>query len=868
MSENPSASPRGDSEKDRETSSDNTPLPLPAANGAPEPDSALSTQTREAETMAQSAPGEYEAPDEGAESRARRRRRVAEARLNFALYLRARRTELMAVVIALTVANFFILQVKNFEGRYDKAREISWWLPFWESLENAELGLFDARLTARGPRVPNCLNKIAIVGIDDKAMTVLGQWPFPRKYHAQLVRRLKKAGAKVIVLDFDFSNTQEIESDMALAKAMAEAGNVLLPSFDSYQYNDVVNVKTSTNFNAFTSPLSASSYDQRFITYPEEFRGQPQKIRAYQQFKELGLDEQTPDLAVATLPKDSDDASRRYPFRSTYNEGSVQVGGLSVLAAAQFQDLLDGRENQAYELALKSGLWPAQHGAAVKVPLRINPPAISTAPTVFTTPINFWGPPGTFATESYHDVAGYKTVNAKGEAETGGYDEKTMKQKFGGRIVFVGAYSHILKDDFPVPYFDRNILGEKIITDSRINGVEIHATVTAMLLDGAYIRTAGQTTTMALVYLLTVALSLWTAILRGWVNKLASKAQARASKVGLRLNLHALFWFGLFLPLVLLPIIGFWEGAKWLFEFQNLWVIAVYPMASALIASGSVLIMLFAGESIERRKVIEQLGSHFSPAVRDEILAQPEGQFVRPRRVVATMLFTDLEGFTSYSETHEPEQVVEALNSYFDRMVPIVKAHGGEMDKYIGDAIMAFFGLPIPRYDHAAQALLCAIAMQEECARFREETGIEFYMRIGIHTGELIAGSIGAQKAKPISYTTIGDTVNLASRLEGKNKEFGSWIMCSAETFALSQGMVEAVTAQTSIKGKAQNVEVFIVRGLSGKPEQWEHWGRLDAVKSGESLPHGAQPDGPMALGSQVRALPAPADDEYQGKAL
>ena len=99
---------------------------------------------------------------------------------------------------------------------------------------------------------------------------------------------------------------------------------------------------------------------------------------------------------------------------------------------------------------------------------------------------------------------------------------------------------------------------------------------------------------------------------------------------------------------------------------------------------------------------------------------------------------------------------------------------------------MAYFGAPQPRWDHAAQALLCAVALQKECARFRAETGIEFYMRIGVHTGELLIGYMGSEKRA--DYTVIGDTVNLAARLEGANKSFDSAILCSAETYEQADG--------------------------------------------------------------------------------
>jgi adenylate cyclase len=322
---------------------------------------------------------------------------------------------------------------------------------------------------------------------------------------------------------------------------------------------------------------------------------------------------------------------------------------------------------------------------------------------------------------------------------------------------------------------------------------------------------------------------------------------------------YSLVWFGLFAGLGGLVNILFWQICKSLFIYQNFWIVAVYPEVSAGLSSVLMLLVLFGIESAERRKTTTQMGRFLSPAIVDEILAHPEEEYPRSRRTTATVIFTDLEGFTTYSENHEPEEVVETLNHYMTRMVPIVREYGGEVDKYIGDAIMGFFGVPVPRYDHAARALLCAIAMQDECARFREETGIAFYMRIGIHTGDVIAGCMGSEDVhcEHLNYTVIGDTVNLASRLESKNKEFSSWIMCSAATYEAAPDIVEVEAASTQIKGKSQAVDVLIVRGLKGDPDYDKRWGRqLPAGGADETL-HEAEPEAAKALEAPVLALPS-----------
>lgn len=864
MRKSPDAPPNGGSPDDEAL------LQLPA--GADERRAGKSSlATRDESSLTSSGEKADEAPADSSQDGKKRRRekrpKLISSGFNFGSFLKARRTEMTALVIALLISNIFILQVRHFEGRYANPREVRWWMPFWQTLEQTELGLYDVRFTERGMRIPQCHNKIAIVGIDELSMGTFKTWPIPRSWHAKVARRLKRAGAKVIVFDLGFTDRQNIYDDLEFATAMHETGNVLLPSNDAVYRVEKKNRTEATAANLLTSPIEASAYDEEWVTNGSR-RRDLQWRGAYEAFKDLGFNEQSPDISIATLQKDLDGAYRRYPFRLEFNNNEFVVGGLGVLAAGVFQDLADGEKNEAYETALRNEVWPTYLGQAVEVPARLNLPRSPLSPVHYTIPINFYGPSGTFETDSYVNVLTWRIEDPfnPGKTKEMGLTDEQMRKKFKDRIVFIGATADILKDDFPVPYMRRvhhDIDASEVeaLDELKIYGVEVHATAAAMLLDGNYIHTVEAETTIALVYILTIVSALWTAFLRGWVNNLANKAQLRASKLGIRWSLHAWIWFLLYMLLIAPPFVGFWQLAKWLFEWHNIWVIVTYPAASAATASTLMLMLLFASESVDRRKTIAQLGAYVSPEVRDEILAQPEGKFVRPRRVKATMLFSDLEGFTSYSETHEPEQVVDALNDYFNRMVRIVRAHGGNMDKFIGDAVMAEFGMPVPRYDHALQALLCAIAMQEECARFRQDTGIDFYMRVGIHTGELIAGSVGAAEAGYFNYTAIGDTVNLASRLEGKNKEFNSWIMCSAETFEAAGDMVEAENARAGIKGKSQEVEVYIVRGLRGKPEQMLNWGHQLSAPASKPLSDSDVAE-PMSLGidGSIPALPAPKE--------
>lgn len=189
----------------------------------------------------------------------------------------------------------------------------------------------------------------------------------------------------------------------------------------------------------------------------------------------------------------------------------------------------------------------------------------------------------------------------------------------------------------------------------------------------------------------------------------------------------------------------------------------------------------------ERRRR-EQLRNEFAryvpPAVVDALAAAGAESALRGERRVLTLLFSDLAGFTSASEHLPPEAVAQALNAYFSRMTRTVHRHGGTLDKFIGDAVMAFWNAPLPEPAHAERALACAQTMQLEMVALRTEwAGTPFgkvQLRIGLHTGEAAVGHLGSHER--FTYTAVGDAVNTAARLEGANKVFGTGILLSAAT--------------------------------------------------------------------------------------
>jgi adenylate cyclase len=214
-----------------------------------------------------------------------------------------------------------------------------------------------------------------------------------------------------------------------------------------------------------------------------------------------------------------------------------------------------------------------------------------------------------------------------------------------------------------------------------------------------------------------------------------------------------------------------------------------------------------------RERLTRTMFAQYVPrAVVDRLVAQPEQLRLGGVAREVTVMFTDLDHFTTLSEQLTAEQTVELLTAYFNAMTPLVHATGGTVDKFIGDALMAFWGAPLDDPLHAEHAVRTALAMQAAMPALDEqlrERGLPpLQMRIGVHTGRVVVGNVGS--VQRFSYTVIGDAVNLAARLEEANKALGTRILVSGATAALLPADIalQALDA-LQVKGRSELVQVF-----------------------------------------------------------
>jgi adenylate cyclase len=242
----------------------------------------------------------------------------------------------------------------------------------------------------------------------------------------------------------------------------------------------------------------------------------------------------------------------------------------------------------------------------------------------------------------------------------------------------------------------------------------------------------------------------------------------------------------------------------------------------------------------ERDQVRDLLGKVVSPAVAAELLRKDVTLGGEEREV--TVLFSDVRSFTTMCEALAPQEVLGILNRYFTRMSAIVEAHGGVVDKYVGDAIMALFGAPLANPDDADRAMKTALEMCEALDELNSQWQVRgrpaINVGIGINTDVVIAGNMGSQAR--LNYTVIGDGVNLASRLEGltKTPEYATRIIISKTTLAKAKGRYQTRRlGEVAVKGKQKSTEIYALLGREATPAQGEKVGTVVDLKlSSESL--------------------------------
>jgi class 3 adenylate cyclase/CHASE2 domain-containing sensor protein len=255
-----------------------------------------------------------------------------------------------------------------------------------------------------------------------------------------------------------------------------------------------------------------------------------------------------------------------------------------------------------------------------------------------------------------------------------------------------------------------------------------------------------------------------------------------------------------------------------LFIKQLYWLDLVHVVLAMLLGTMFVAIYRVLHESSQKRMVTNLFGMHVSPAVVGEILGQddPKGALaLKGKRVRATIFYSDIRGFTAMSETMTPEEIYGQLNEYFEEMCKIIFDYGGYVDKFIGDCVMAVFSAPYQTPDDPKNAVISAVKQQDKIrelsAKWMAEGKREFTVGMGINTGDVVMGNLGASQR--MNYTVIGDNVNVAARLY--NVAVGGEIIISEETYLQVKDLVEVDELEpVAVKGKVAPIKIYNVKSL------------------------------------------------------
>jgi len=347
-------------------------------------------------------------------------------------------------------------------------------------------------------------------------------------------------------------------------------------------------------------------------------------------------------------------------------------------------------------------------------------------------------------------------------------------ERFKDKIVLIGATATALLDNRPSP------------VDAAGSGFELHATALSNFLARDFVR-----------------------VLPDWLQW-CIVLMAIAALNGLLFRIKSIFWQVLAaLAMILLAL------AANLLLFKSGFDQNFLPIVLGLvITTANDVYERYRRVRREKKFIQNAFKNYLSDSLLAEIMKNPHGLNLGGEKKLVTIFFSDLAGFTSLSESLPPEEVVSILNTYLERMTTVIMGNGGFVNKFEGDAIMAFWGAPLASDDQALKAMLAALRCQEELAGLNEDfagRGLpSLSMRIGINSGEVIVGNIGSQKR--FEYTVIGDAVNLASRLEGINKQYGTMIICGtlAGNMAAEKVLLRRLD-RVRVKGRKIPEEIFEV---------------------------------------------------------
>jgi adenylate cyclase len=673
------------------------------------------------------------------------------------------RQHIVRVVLGLVITLFFIGHAARF-----------YQVGFIHQLDNI---IYDARLNLTMPRKGD--PRIVILDIDEKSLGEIGRWPWGRSVMARLLDKL-----------FDQYGVAMVGFDVVWAERDASSG---IDTLDSLAHEDLKDVPAFQAAYRQLRPkldfdgLLAASMKGRRVILGYYFNSEERAVKA----------NAIPD---PVLPKGTFSGLNIAFARWNGYTGNLPVFLRNSAGAGHFNPLVDDDgvsrrvplilefEGAYYEslslamvrnwIALSTGTLPevepgfpaegvAHKGYSGLEWLKVGPFTIPVDERA-TVLIPYHGPKFSFSYISLADVLA----------------DRVRPEQLRGRIGIVGTTAPGLLDLRSTP------------VDSVYPGVEIHANMIAGIVNQKIKQKPPYALGAEVILLFAGGVAL-----------------------SILIPMFSALWATLVSALAVALITGF-NFMIWTQEDL------VLPLAASILMAAFLYTMNMAYgyfvESRSKRQFTELFGQYVPPELVDRMAADPEKYSMEGRSESLTVLFSDIVGFTSISESLEPRDLAAFINEYLTTMSLIIRNHRGTLDKYIGDAIMAFWGAPVEDREHARRGVMAALAMQAELGRINETVRArgwpEIRIGIGLNSGVMRVGDMGSKVRR--AYTVMGDPVNLGSRLEGLTREYGVGILVGESTHELVTDVVFREIDRVKVKGKDEPVAIFEPLGLEGRVDK------------------------------------------------
>jgi adenylate cyclase len=677
--------------------------------------------------------------------------------------------------------------------------------PIFEFVQRLELATLDTRFRYRPPRFSHPDPRIVVIDIDQRAQEVLGRWPFSRTNFAKTLDVLHDGGARVVGFDITFSKPDQsaapiralwaelearkkrgesvdpklssevmrlaaaYDADKQFAAAIQRFGPVILGNYFLFTDADLRGIEAAT-LDAYANQIALFAYPPAHPLHAESQK--QEKLRMLDVFATANL---LPQGAEANLDQLTRALNGDFSWTGFFNappdaDGIVRRATL-VLPYGRTKNPDEWDIYSSLDLMTARAFLgpPAQdmnllYGPPGIVEIRFGQALLIHPDGRGQLMINYQGPAGTFTHYSIVDVL----------------EKKFPPDAFRGKIALLGATATGIGDLRGTPYGGTDY-----------PGVEIHANVIDNILNQRFLKYGFRQALVdvLLIIFFGIPLGIWMALVSPrWM------------------------WFGVGL---LLPMIA---ANYWAF-LHGWWLNLLVPAftLSANVLAVSLFRSLF--EEKEKRRVRSAFGQYLSPEVIRRLLVNP--QLVEPKKTDITVMFSDIRGFTTISEKLDAQDLALFLNQYLSDMTSLVFEHLGTLDKYIGDAVMAFWGAPFEEPGHATRGCNTALKMMDRVREMQKKWEAEgkphLDIGIGLNTGVASVGNMGS--ALRYGYTALGDTVNLSARLEGLNKDYGTHILVNETTYraAKDDGFVFREMDLIRVKGKLQPVTIYELIGRAGE---------------------------------------------------